>query len=334
MNKYGALLSTISRKYAIYKGKNESETEWKVRIIYSICGMMAYTSLWDEVNEEPVSIIHLKHRIKSVYDSYKELYPEINSFFPQTSDELESEITDVFQNSGVFYHRPNRLAPSKYSSALVDNICFQRGLRINSIQNVSGIGFYSHNLDSTSSLTIKKMFDLEEQTLSELWKSVISNAKWHTSNEFTANTEYLKLEPPFTRSYWVTTPYKKGEISLLRTGLPGAQLYYLYRYINNKLELSPLPQWQVKEHHYRAIASAKLKSIGVLPGIEYSIDDNLVHIHINYLLPPRELYWIKLYSWPEKCNTLPCDFRRKCSLNVFHAIQRVLYDDGYIFIER
>jgi hypothetical protein len=70
---------------------------------------------------------------------------------------------------------------------------------------------------------------------------------------------------------------------------------------------------------------------GTLPPIEYYEDGALVHIHLNYLLPPRELEFLKLYSWPGKCTSLPCDFDRKLSKEVFKAIKEILLSEGYDF---
>ena len=51
MNKYNGLLSSVAHKYHICKGARETENEWKTRLVYSICGMMAYASLWDDSEE-------------------------------------------------------------------------------------------------------------------------------------------------------------------------------------------------------------------------------------------------------------------------------------------
>ena len=120
-------------------------------------------------------------------------------------------------------------------------------------------------------------------------------------------------------------------VSILRTGMPGAQVYYLYRRSGSMLEVSPLPQWQVESHNYRSLACACLSAYRTLPPIEYSEDGALVHIHMRYLLPPNELEFLKLYSWPETCTSLPCDFRRKLSAEVFGAIKGVLSEAGYEF---
>lgn len=109
----------------------------------------------------------------------------------------------------------------------------------------------------------------------------------------------------------------------------GMQIYYLYRYVGSELKVSPLPQWQVESYNYRTLASACLSVCGTLPPIEYAEDGALVHLRLNYLLPPRELAFLKLYSWPETCTTLPFDFKRKMSKEVFEEIKQILSDEGY-----
>ena len=70
MKEYTQLLFNIAEKYHILRGKTESEAEWKTRIIYTICGLMGYVSLWDELSEEPISITHLKRRICAIENRY------------------------------------------------------------------------------------------------------------------------------------------------------------------------------------------------------------------------------------------------------------------------
>ena len=85
MNKYNGLLSSVANKYQIHKGKQETENDWKTRLVYSICGMMAYASLWDDSEEEPVSIVHLKRKVRSMLSSYKSMYPELSNSLPYIS---------------------------------------------------------------------------------------------------------------------------------------------------------------------------------------------------------------------------------------------------------
>lgn len=95
MDKYNGLLSKVSQQYHILRGTQETEDEWETRLVYSICGMMAYASLWDDA-EEPISIVHMKGRVRSVLGSYKSLYPELSGAFPHISGELEEEIANQF----------------------------------------------------------------------------------------------------------------------------------------------------------------------------------------------------------------------------------------------
>lgn len=331
MNKYNRLLLEVAHKYHIQKGTQETEREWKIRLVYSICGMMAYASLWDDSEEEPISIVHLKRKVHSIFANYKIMYPELSGGLPYVSEELEDEIEKLLLSTGMVYHRPNRIAPSiKHEESFCD-ILFQRGIALDDISCVSGIGFYSKQTGETTPDGIRTMFGLEQENLEILWHTVISMASWTSNPTFEYDTEYLRLTPPFSRGYWVSRPDMTGTISILRTGMKGSQLYYLYRYTGMMLEVSPLQQWQVESYNYRTLACACLSTYGTLPPIEFSMDGVLVHICMNYLLPPRELEFLKLYSWPEVCTSLPCNFRRKLSTDVFIAIKGVLSDMGFEF---
>jgi hypothetical protein len=214
---------------------------------------------------------------------------------------------------------------------LFSDILFQRGIALDSISCVSGIGFYTHQDGTASPDRIRAMFGIEQENLQILWNKAISGAIWKANPSFEQSTEYLRLKPPFSHGYWVNRPDTTGIVSMLRTGIKGSQLYYLYRCAGTTLEVSPLPQWQVESYNYRVLSCACLSTYGTLPPIEYYEDGALVHVHMNYLLPPRELEFMKLYSWPENCTSLPCNFRRKFSTEVFVAIKKILSDEGYEF---
>ncbi len=330
MDKYNGLLSKVSRQYSILRGNQETANEWKTRLVYSICGMMAYASLWDNT-EESISIEHLSRRISNILGSYKSLYPELLGTLPQNSEKLEEEIKNQFLRSGVVYHRQKRIVASKKHEEHFCGVLFQRGIALDNISCVSGIGFYSKLDGGTNINNIKTMFGLGHENLQTLWQATLFTASWKSNPSFEFDTEYLRLKPPFSSGYWVNKPDKTGTISILRTGLKGSQLYYLYRYVNAVLEVSPLSQWQVEKHSYIALACACLSNYGTLPPIEYFEDGALVHIRMNYLLSPRELEFLKYYSWPEICTELPCNFRRKLTVEVFAAIKNILSDEGYKF---
>ena len=202
MDKYNGLLSKVSEQYQIFKGNHETPDEWKTRLVYSICGMMAYASLWDDA-EEPISIMHLKRRIRSMLGSYKSLYPELCGALPYSSEELEEELVNQFLSSGVVYHRPNRIVASQKHEEHFGGVLFQRGIALDNISCVSGIGFYSKLNGGTNPHKVKTMFGLEQENLQTLWQTTLSSVSWESKTSLESGTEYLRLKPPFYRGYWV-----------------------------------------------------------------------------------------------------------------------------------
>ncbi len=343
MDKYNRLLTVISQKYNIPKGRTEFENDWKIRIIYSICGMMAYTSLWDNgeekqpdnTREEQISIVHLKKRVRDILLAYGEMYPEVSERLP-TPEALGEELLKIFSKAGIVYHCSNRVVPSVRREEFVGGICFQRGILPDDIECVSGVGFYSiqngsHHVGGDG----RWMFRLEEPDLLSLWKATQSDASWESGSAFDSTTEYLRMWPPFSHKYWINKPDITGHVSILRTGMKGSQLYYLYKYIEGHMEVSQLPQWQVKKSNYLTLANACLSTYEALPPIEYIDDGDLVYVYLNYLLPPRELDFLILYSWPTKYTDSPSwNFKRQCSSMVFNVIRNILTEKGYSFKER
>lgn len=65
------LIPIIAKAYRIERGTTEPVEQWRMRVIYSMLGQMAYASLWDvEENEQPVSVVHFKSRMKKLIESY------------------------------------------------------------------------------------------------------------------------------------------------------------------------------------------------------------------------------------------------------------------------
>ena len=216
MNKYNGLLSTVAHKYHIYKGIQETENDWKTRLVYSICGMMAYASLWDDPEEGTISIVHLKRKVCRILANYKSMYPELSGSLPYFSEELEDEIMNQLLNTGVVYHRPNRIAPSMKHEETFGDILFQRGIALDNISCVSGLGFYSKQEGAENPDRIKTMFGLEHETLQALWYATLSAASWKANLSFEQNTEYLRLKPPFSQGYWVNKPDTTGMVVVIK----------------------------------------------------------------------------------------------------------------------
>ena len=334
MKKYNCLLEKIAAAYGIKKGLREQDNELKARIIYSVCGMMAYASLWDNMEDEPISMVHMKRRIHNILQSYLVMYPETRKFFPADLTDVEKEIADLFVRVGIIYQSPRRISPAIQSASIIREVLFQRGIQPEQIESISGIGFYSLGHKGGTPLSPQKMFGLNEHDLATTWSRAISKAVWQENKTPISGVEYLSLEPLSSKKYWWNKVDRSGNISILRFNERWPNLYYFYTYIDNNIKLSQLPSWMVDDGYYRQLATACLYSRGKLPPIEYWEDGSIVHINMKYLLPPRELNWTKLYSWPEKGAILPSNFKRKCNKEIFLVIKIVLESMGYTFQQK
>lgn len=333
MNVDMELIRRMARDLNIGKAPEEVQETWMCRVIYSALGHTALASLWDQEEDgEPISITHFKRRIEKNYRAYKALYPQISAIFSAEEDELTEEIYSIYSAMGFFYHSPNRLTPAAKSHANVEDITLQRGISPGIIPFMSGLGFYQINSNGNDVNTIRQMFGLPRQTLQESYDYLIATASW-TEDRLSYRKEYLRMQPPFTRGYWKENPDANGEVSLLRVGDPSGYMYYLYRYKGRTCEISHLPGWLTEGYEYRKVSNWILAAKGVLPSIEYTENGEIVSIKINYLLPPREQFLLKLYSWPQSFRRMPSDFNRVADKRVFCGIAETLREIGYTISE-
>lgn len=330
MNNNELLLNEMGQKLNIKWGVSEKKELWRQRIIYSAIGMMALASLWDMEDEEPISITHFKHRIERQIYAYRELYPVIMQRFMISAEELSQEMYDIYSSTGFIYHTPNRISAAKETEAKVGTIVCVRGANLKRNLFMSGLGTYFKTTDVSGLGTLNEMFRLPEQTLEEEYKSLSVEKNWSiidTKNQ----VEYLRLQPPFSRGYWKETPDTDGSFSLLRFGMPGEKIYYLYKYEEGQCFGKALPSWKVNENQYRRLANVLLFHKGTLPPIIFSESGDIVTVHLKYLLPPSELWLLKTYSWPANFLKLPSDFNRVINKEVFEAFKETLEKLGYQF---
>ena len=334
MKKYNGLICEIADEFHILKGKEETEEVWKCRVIYSLLGRMGYASLWDTVDDlKSVSTVHFKRRIRTILEIYMEMYPEIKRFYGDESEDISNEIYNIFKDTGNIYCQPYEVSPAMPCISESSGIFFTRGLSLEQSQYISGIGSYLNTpLALIKTIKPKNMFQIQENTLSVQWKSLISNALWKPMPE-ELGLEYLRIKPPFTNGYWNSMPDLSGSPSLARTKRIENRIYYLYRKEESKLLVSQLPEWMTTDYNYRAISNSCLASAGCLPETLYHIDEEIVTIRINYLFPPPELNFLKLYSWPTSYVKLPHDFRRIFQRSVFWAVKNIFESIGYRFTE-
>ena len=169
MNKYNNLLTRASIEYQIIRGKSEDVNQWKIRIIYSVLGKMALASLHDVQEGEESSLIHMKRRIEQLAAHYKEMYPELGILMPIDYEELSDEIYKIYLNTGVIYHKPNRVVMAAQTDTYLNRIRFTRGYEIDAKQMMSGLGTYIKTETTTTTSSFLDMYQLNQQTLADCW---------------------------------------------------------------------------------------------------------------------------------------------------------------------
>ena len=345
MSNDGGFINDIARDLNISKGINENTANWETRVVYAILGRMSIASLWDKEEDEEcgssnfssISIIHFKQRINKLLYAYRELCEDIKPLITDDNQQLTDKIYDIYLNTGYFYHSKNRISPVKETRAIVNNIVFVRGNKLCEPISMSGLGFYVESDGqkiTTNYDDLLSMFQMQREKLDTYVRHIIFSAQWSVFSTDT-RLEYLRLNPPFTRGYWNSTPDTNGEVSLLRVGAGGGQrLYYLYRYENGQCLGCQLPEWQVDKHEYLRIACSLLSSAHMLPAIIYHEDGAIVYVRLGYLLPPSELLFYKLYSWPISYSSIFQDnFNRIMEYNIFNAFKKTLEQIGYNFVK-
>lgn len=266
-------------------------------------------------------------------------YPEIAPFFLDdiwgNNESLAMEIYSIYLDTGYCYKSPRRLSPVIRRAASGERCTLLRGNAVGENCFVSGLGAYCLKSKEQGSISIQEMFQLCDVTLDEIWKQVIFKRKWEASEA--DHLEFLRLTPPFSQGYWCNKVDSGNGISLARTIKDGKHIYYLYKVEDDHVLLSQLPEWLTKSPEwmndvgaYRNLSNACLYHNGTLSPTRYQSDGQIVHLQIQYLLPPAEQNLIRLYSWPD-FESHQYSFRRVMDVDVFADIKTVLESIGYEF---
>ena len=332
----------------VYKELNITSQVYGIReicmAIYSTAGKMALASLWDHTEgEKDVSVHHFKNRIEQILKAYLALYPEAKFCPDENQNGIIEDIYEIYRRNGFFYHSPYHLSPAAFSSGGTKGCVLYRGMPPEQESFMSGLGFYSLELNAEPGQSIVEMFGLQTKPFSDYLQEVLKSNEW-TEIDWPEDTTFLRMKEPFSRGYWQNEPDKSNNISMARYGAPN-KLYVFYRWQNDHFEQKPIPAWRVDDFRtigqqgyweYRRIASALLDAVGRLPPVNVSFRDNIVQIKLGYRLPPAEEDLFKLYSWPlNYCITSENTqvFQREMSGNVYPVFKQHLESIGYRFVE-
>ena len=295
-----SFLTEIANNIHVIRGNSESDISWKYRVIYSAIAKMALASLFDKNEDEKdnsISKTYFNRRIEELRKSYVELFPETKVFLPS----LSKKFCELFLENGYIYHSPNWIYPSKRKIITGDKISFIRGDYFNSNNRMSGMGTYCLNSKPFSNNNYSEIFEnfLFTRNYKEYINNLIKSAKWETIN-INKNVQYIRLKPPFYNGYWKNSP-DKNIISILKIfNTSNRWIYYLYKIENEKCFVSEIPNYYFEKGEYRTIAIGLMLKYNLWKRIFNTQEDGeIVHVELNYLLPPPELNFFKLFSWAE-----------------------------------
>ncbi|MCH3949587.1 MAG: hypothetical protein LKE33_01430 [Acidaminococcus sp.] len=333
------LLEDIAQFMGIKKDSEETKEIFIFRILYSYAGFLMLQSVADiSEDSNKTSIEHIKSR---TFKSVKALCSMLN---PISSDynspfyvlQLIDDLYDTYIRSGFIYHSSRHVEFAKSKTISAYNLIFYRGQSVTTSANqwiASGSGYVGYNEAPPHNLEdLKSAFCLPKVTIIEKWQTTQLNAKWRLA-DFHSRVSFLKTQYPYYGGYWVKRADKTGTISLMKTESNPSD-YFLYRYKKGTLEVSDLPEWEKADFGIRNLMVACLASSKTLPSIEFQDLATLAAIKLGYVLPPREMTFYKLYSWPLLFNNTNSIFRpRFMQKDVFTVFQSLMKGIGYQFKE-
>ena len=323
-------LKKIAYDIKVIQDPEESDDDWKRRVIYSVCGRMALASLWDCANGETVSVQHLKNRCKEILGAFETVYPECISLSNYGEHDLEivNCIYNLYLSNGQFYHKSNRLAPSKKIRKTIGGVSLIKGLYATDSCRMSGIGPYLVDTNGDSGVD-SLGFCHPESTL--LLDTLINNAYWHELQIDNQHYSFLRTKPPFTRGYWMNSPDREGGITMSCYGEDGSgqKQYYLTKVAGGKRWIADLPTWISENRMHVYLTTEILKRYGTLPPIIVKLHETMAEIEIPYRLPPEEETFVKVYSWPQRYNGQEHSFTRIIASELLSLMKRLFAQIGF-----
>lgn len=141
------------------------------------------------------------------------------------------EIYSIYLRSGYLYHSAHNLSPGISAAANTENLTLFRGCAPENKYLMSGLGFYTDQ-ECDAEKSISDLFGLQTDRFDSYLMELLSGGDDWKPIEWPENTEFLRLEAPFSRGYWKPVPDKDHQVSIARYGAP-TKLYVFYYYQNS-----------------------------------------------------------------------------------------------------
>lgn len=336
-----AVFERLADDLGIKKGKTEESLSWKCRIAYSVSVKRGLDALWekeDDVEQNgTVSLLHITRTIKQVFRAFHVLCPEMEAVMQDfmqlhisDGESLEELVSELLQKGGCFYHSPYRAAPAIFARAQLAGTVFLRGLPLGKVRCMSGAGMYAKAPIGGCPEDVATLFGLRKilsgKDMDHLETSLPKQYREHMNS-----CKFLNLSRK-NGKYWKDRP-DKGVTSLARRVDEFEKVYTLYQYDGSRFLCQALPEYWHSGTHYIALAIALLSREGTLPAIAVKDDGPVVSLRLNYLLPPAEETFFRLYSWPDMARKRNPYFSRVMTRPVFETFQILMTHLGYTFLE-
>ena len=332
------LFDYISRDLNIYKGDDERPELWHCRIAYSVSAIHGLNSLWEQEKqyEGSISLDHIRSAIDQTLACFRKLFPHIEDSmgYLDANKKLSIQIQEILLNGGCLYYNSPRVAPVVMACAFENKseISFLRGICPGHKYSMSGAGYYQEGISENINRDILSMFNLQilltQEELNQLWGHLHGECR-----SLLENYEFLCLSPEkFHNGYWKNRP-DKNILSLMRKRYT-KHSYSLYYFDGHMFHCRLLPEyWNTYSRYLFLVASLLNKKIAFF---KIRHKKNLVTVKPNYLLPPAEEAFFRLYSWPDfdinqedRGHFTP----RIMSKHVYDAFHNILTHLGYHFQE-
>lgn len=323
-------LNIIAKELNIGKDKFEKDVEWYRRVVYSAVGRMALATLWNENDKGEISVRSLKRTTYELLKAYESMVPEINSMldYGECTVMLCDSILSTMESAGFFYHRAEYYRIAKTKHIRMGKVKFCRGIGATESCYMSGLGAYTKATDAD---VYDESFLNNHEKPQFVLQKLIKSASWRECDFEKEKVEYLKMEEPFKKGYWMGQPNSQFQYSLARTkeSETFVQTYYLVKNTSDGMKVAELPTWISEERNHTLLSTALLQRYKQMPCVIIEHMERIAKIEIKYRLYPDVENLILAYSWPQRYDGESSPFSRIISKSLSGTLKKILVDAGY-----